>query len=69
MKLILDKIQTNIHTEEREKKNYFPFMFTLHFKGMASPTCHTLVNSLILTRMKYMALLCEPTAKCPMAAW
>lgn len=34
--------------EERKTHHgyYFPFMFTLHFKGMASPTCHTPVNSL-----------------------
>ncbi len=61
------------HSHGNEKKThhgyYFPFMFTLHFKGTASPTCHTLVNSLILTRMKYTALLCESTAKCPMAGW
>ena len=59
----------SVDGEEEKKGYYLPFMFTLHFKGTGSPTCHTLVNSLILTRMKDTALLCELSAKCPMAGW
>lgn len=47
-----------------------PPMSVLHFKGMASPTCHTLVNSLILTWFELQhQLLCKRTVKCLVAGW
>lgn len=59
--------------EERGKKTLsllLPLMSALHFKGKASPTCHTLVNSLILTWFEVQhPLLCRRTAKCPVAGW
>lgn len=70
--LIPDNIQTSIHWQQRGKTPslLLPLMSALHFKGMASPTCHTLVNSLILTRFEVQhQLLCRRTAKCPLVGW
>lgn len=63
MNEILKIIQTNTPSKGGKKHPacYFSFMFTLHFKGKAFPSRHTLVNSLILTRMEHMIVLCEQT--------
>lgn len=65
-------IQTSVHSQQRGKTPslLLPLMSALHFKGTASPTCHTLVNSLILTRFEVQhQLLCRRTAKCPLVGW
>lgn len=49
MNLILDKILTNILLVKKRGQHHgyqVPFMFTLHFKGVVSPHCNTLVKRL-----------------------
>lgn len=61
MKSLLQFKATLIKKTKKKNAYFFSFMFTLHFKGKAVPTRHTPVNSLILTRMVHMAILCEQT--------